>query len=83
MPVKIWLQWKRQVTWARTCRIKLLPDKFWKKSPGLVSFALSFKKLLTSKVAAGRIRPPPRLNRVKRIYEELLPSVTSIVTTLR
>ena len=28
MPVKIWLPWKRQVTWTVTCHIKLLPDKF-------------------------------------------------------
>ena len=59
MPVKIWLPWKRQVTWTVTCQIKLLPDKFWKKSPSLVAFALILKKLLTSKVAAGRIRLPP------------------------
>ena len=45
MPVKIWLPWKRQVTWAVTCHIKVLPDKFWKKSLSLVAF--------------GRIRPPP------------------------
>ena len=56
MPVKIWLPWKRQVTWTVTCHIKLLPDKFWKKSPSLVAFASILKKLLTSKVAAGRIR---------------------------
>ena len=66
LPVKIWLPWKRQVTWAVTCYIKLLPNKFWKKLPSLVAFALILKKLLTSKVAAGRIRPPPPgLNRVK------------------
>ena len=69
MPVKIWLPWKQQVTWTVTCQIKLLPDKFWKKSPSLVAFALILKKLLTSKVSAGRIPPPPgqkRLNlRVK------------------
>ena len=58
MPVKIWLPWKRQVTWTVTCQIKLLPDKFWKKSPSLIAFALILKKLLTSKVAAGRVRPP-------------------------
>ena len=28
MPVKIWLPWKRQVTWAVTSHIKMLPDKF-------------------------------------------------------
>ena len=28
MPVKIWLPWKRQVTWTVTCHIKLLPHKF-------------------------------------------------------
>ena len=46
------------------CHIKLLPDKFWKKSPSLVAFALTLKKLLMSKVAAGRIRstPLPPLN---------------------
>ena len=69
MPVKTWLPWKRQVTWTVTCHIKLLPDKVWKKSPRLVAFALMLKKLLTSKVAAGRIPPPPppppRLDRVK------------------
>ena len=59
MPVKIRLPWKRQVTWVVTCYIKLLPDKFWKKSPSLVAFALILKKLLTSKVASGRIPPPP------------------------
>ena len=52
MPVKRWLPWKRQVT--------------WKKSPSLVAFASILKKLLTSKVAVGRICPPPLgLNRVK------------------
>ena len=71
MPFKIWLPWKRQVTWTATCHIKLLPDKFWKKSPSLVAFTLILKTLLTPKVAAGRIRPPPPpppptgLNRVK------------------
>ena len=64
MLVKIWLPWKRQVTWAVTCHIKLLPYKFWKKFPSLVAFALVLKKLLTSKVAAGGIRPPPGLNKV-------------------
>ena len=60
MLFKIWLPWKRQVTWTATCQIKLLPDKFWKKSLRLVAFALILKKLLTPKVAAGRIPPPPR-----------------------
>ena len=32
IPDKIWLPWKRQVKWAVTCHIKLLPGKFWKKS---------------------------------------------------
>ena len=59
MPFKIWLPWERQVTWTATCHFELLPDKFWKKSPSLVTFALILKKLLTPKVAAGRI-PPPR-----------------------
>ena len=58
MPVKIWLSWKRQVTWTVTCHIKLFPDNFYKKSPSLVAFASLLKTLLTSKVAAGRIRPP-------------------------
>ena len=62
------LPWKCQVTWAVKCHIKLLPDKFWKKSLSLVAFALILKKLLTSKVAAGRIRPPG-LNGVKRLQE--------------
>ena len=59
MPVKIWLPWKHQVTWTVTRHIKFLPDKFWKKSPSLVVFALILKNLLTSKVAAGKISPPP------------------------
>ena len=72
MPVKIWLPWKRQVTWTVTCHIKLLPDKFWKKSPSLVAFALILKKLLTSKVTAGRIRPsPPGLDRVNELKAEI------------
>ena len=69
MPFKILLPWKRQVTWTVTSHIKLLPDKFWKKSPSLVAFASMLKKLLTPKFAAGRIRSPPPhpgLNRVKR-----------------
>ena len=72
MPVKIWLPWELQVTWAVTCHIKWLPDKFWKKPPSLVAFALILRKLLSSKVAAGRIPPPPPpfppsgLNRVNR-----------------
>ena len=45
MPVKMWLPWKRQVTWAVAFHIKLLPDKFWKKSPSLVAVALIFKKM--------------------------------------
>ena len=72
IPFKIWLPWKRQVTWTATCHIKLLPDKFWKKSPSLVAFALISKKLLTPKVTAGRIRPPPpppSLNRVRFIAD--------------
>ena len=28
MPEKIWLPWKRQVTWAVRCHIKLLPLNF-------------------------------------------------------
>ena len=48
MSVKIWLPWKRQVTWAVTCYVKLLPDNFQKKSPSLVAFDLILKKLLTS-----------------------------------
>ena len=28
MPVKIWLPWKRQVTWTVTYYIKLFPDNF-------------------------------------------------------
>ena len=43
MPVKIWLPWKRQVTWTVKCHIKLLPHKFWKKPPSLVVFALILK----------------------------------------
>ena len=70
IPVKIWLPWTRQVTWAVICHIELLPGKFWKKSPSLVAFALILKKL-TSKVAAGRIRPPPGLNRVKLPINEV------------
>ena len=59
MPVKIWLQWKRQVTWAVTCHIKLLPDKFWKKSPSLVAFALILKKVINVQSHRGQNRPPP------------------------
>ena len=70
MPLKIWLPWKRQVTWTVTCHIKLLPDNFLKKSASSVAFASILKKLLTSKVTAGRILPPPPtspgLNRVKK-----------------
>ena len=47
MPFKIWLPWKRQVTWTVTCHIKLLPDKFWKKSPSLVTFASILNKKLS------------------------------------
>ena len=43
MPVKIWLPWERQATWTVTYRIKLLADKFWKKSPSLVTFAVISK----------------------------------------
>ena len=28
MPVKIWLPWKRQVTWTVTCPVKLFSDNF-------------------------------------------------------
>ena len=63
MPVKMWLSWNHQVTWAVTCHIKLLPDKFQKKLPSLVAFALILRKLLMSKVAVGRIQSP-HLNRV-------------------
>ena len=28
IPVKIWFQWKRQVTWTVTCHIKLFPVNF-------------------------------------------------------
>ena len=28
MPFKIWLPWKRQVTWTVTCHIKLFQDNF-------------------------------------------------------
>ena len=28
MSVKIWLPWKRQVTWTVTCHIKLFPVNF-------------------------------------------------------
>ena len=58
MPVKIRLPWKHQATWTVTCHIKLLPDNFQRKSQSLVAFALILTKLLTSKDAAGRIRPP-------------------------
>ena len=51
MPVKIWL--------PVTCHIKLFPDNFKKKSPSLVGFALTLKKLLTSKVAGAESAPPP------------------------
>ena len=37
--------------------VKLLPDNFYKNSPSLVAFPLILKKLLTSKVAAGRVSP--------------------------
>ena len=67
IPAKILLPWKCQVTWAVICHIKLLPNKFWKKSPSLVAFALILKKLSASKVAAGRMRPPG-LNRVKLLF---------------
>ena len=83
MPAKIWLPWKSQVTWTLTCHIFLLPNKFSKKSPSLVAFALIFKKLITCKVAAGRIRPPPSpppgLNRVKDIFDSTsLPNLTCL-----
>ena len=68
MPVQIWLPWKRQVTWTVTCHVKLFLDNFKKNSQSLVAFPLILKKLLTSKVAASRIRPPPPgLNGVKRL----------------
>ena len=81
MPFKIWLPWKRQVTWTATCHVKLLPDKLWKKSPSLVAFALILKKLLTPKVTADRIPPPPPppprgLNRVKSPHS----GITTVIT---
>ena len=77
MPVKIWLPWKRQVTWTVTCHIKFFPDNFKKKSPSLIEFALILKKLLTYKVAEGRIPPPsslppPGLNRVNGPFKYIL-----------
>ena len=58
MPVKIWLPWKCQATWTVTCRIKLVPGNLKKKSPSLAAFAL-VTRLLTFKVAAGKILSPP------------------------
>ena len=66
MHVKIWLPWKRQIAWAKTCHTKLLPDKFWEKSPRLVAFASILEKLLTFKVSASTFCPLTlRPNRVK------------------
>ena len=57
--VKIWLPWKRQVTWTMASHTKFLPDNFKKTSPSLVARALRLRTLLTFKVAAGRICFPP------------------------
>ena len=68
LPVKIWVLWKRQVTWTVICHIKLLPDNFYEKSPSLVVFSFLMKKLLPFKVPAGRILPAPyapALNMIK------------------
>ena len=54
MPFKIWLPWERQVTWTATCHFKLLPDKFWKKSPSLVTFALILKKVINAQSCRGQ-----------------------------
>ena len=81
MPVKIWLPWKRQVMWTVTCHIKLLPENFWKKSPSLVAFALILKKLLMSKVAAGRIPPPHGLNRAQRKLKSFIITKNLFVNT--
>ena len=59
MPFKIRLSWKRQVTWAVTCYIKLLPIDCLKKSASLVAFALILEKLLTSKDAEKKPTDTP------------------------
>ena len=60
MSVKIWLPWKRQVTWTVTCHTKLLPDKFWKKSLSLVCF--NIEKVINLQGRRGQNpHPSPRL----------------------
>ena len=59
MPVKIWLPWKRQIAWAKTCHTKLLPDNFEEKSPSLEAFASISKKVINAQIQRGHFLPPP------------------------